>query len=143
MNPVDAIKEKLGKKILDVYEHRANRIYIKFEPADIPEAVEYIFKDLGLRFAIASGIDTPAGFEILYHFSHDKTGKMITLKTLIKDKKNPRIKSITPIFVGAEWIEREMWELLGIEFEGHPNLTRLLIDESLPEDFHPLRQEER
>ena len=143
MDPLQAINDKFNERVLDVYEHAKNRVYIKLDPVDIPRAAEFAFKELDLRFAIASGIDTPSGFEILYHFSNDKTGQMITLKTLIKDKKNPRIKSIAPIIKGAEWIEREMWELLGIRFDGHPNLKRLLLADEFPEGVHPLRQEER
>ena len=68
---------------------------------------------------------------------------MITLKTLIKDKENPRIKSIAHIIKGAEWIEMEMWELLGIRFDGHPDLRRLLLADDFPKGVYPLRQEER
>ncbi|MBM3253083.1 MAG: NADH-quinone oxidoreductase subunit C [Candidatus Omnitrophica bacterium] len=81
--------------------------------------------------------------EILYHFSLDSTGEMLTLKTLLKDKKDPHIESLANMIKGAEWIEREMWEMLGINFIGHPNLKRLLLDEELPEDFHPLRKEKK
>ena len=85
-------------------------------------------------------MDTPRGFEILYHFSFDQTGEFYTARVLLEDKNNPRIDSIATIFPGAEWIEREMWEMLGIDFTGHPNLKRLLLSDDCPEGEYPLRQ---
>jgi NADH:ubiquinone oxidoreductase subunit C len=137
---VQKIKERFLDKILKFEERSALRIYIDFKPDDIPQAAQFIFKDLGLRLVTATGIDTPFGIEILYHFSHDSTGKVVSLRTFITDKKHPEIASITPIIRGAEWIEREMWELLGINFIGHPNLTHLLLIDDWPEGKHPLRK---
>ncbi|MBU3958752.1 MAG: NADH-quinone oxidoreductase subunit C, partial [Candidatus Omnitrophica bacterium] len=123
-------------------EHAPRRIYISIKPQDLKGAVSSLFKDLGLRFVTASGQDTTKGMEILYHFSFDKTGEIFSLRVLMEDKKKPEIDSIAPLFVGAEWIEREMWELLGINFIGHPNLKRLLLAEDWPEGKYPLRQEQ-
>lgn len=138
---IDALKDRLADKIIDWHEHSQRRIYISIKPQDIKEVVTCLFRDLGLRFAIASGIDTPAGIEILYHFSFDKTGQMFSLRVLIEDKHSPRIDSIAQIFPGAEWIEREMWEMLGVNFIGHPNLKRLLLAENWPQGKYPLRHE--
>ncbi len=139
MSIVDEIKDKLSGKIINWHEHSAKREYFSIKPQDIKEIAKFLFKDLGLRFAIATGQDTPQGLEVLYHFSFDKTGQIITVRALIEDKKNPRIDSIAPLFKGAEWIEREMWELLGINFIGHPNLKRLLLADEWPEGKYPLR----
>jgi NADH:ubiquinone oxidoreductase subunit C len=141
MSVMDEIKDKLGSKIINWQEHSAKRIYILIKPQDIRKVATLLFKDLGLRFIIATGQDTPQGIEILYHFSIDKTGQIISVRVIIEDKKKPEIESLTPLFPGAEWIEREMWEMLGIKFIGHPNLKRLLLAEEWPEGKYPLRQE--
>ncbi|MFH0913142.1 MAG: NADH-quinone oxidoreductase subunit C [Candidatus Omnitrophota bacterium] len=135
------VKERLGSKIIDWYQHSPRRIYFSIKPGDIKEAARLLFRELGLRFVIASGQDTPAGLEILYHFSFDKTGEMISVRVLIEDKKKPQIDSLANLFPAAEWIEREMWELLGINFIGHPNLKRLLLADEWPEGKYPLRHE--
>jgi len=140
MNVKESIRSRLGKKILDWQEKSPRRIYFGVKKEDIVEAAKILFKDLGLRFSIASGIDTPAGLEILYHFSFDETGEFYSVRVLIEDKKNPQIDSISPVFPGAEWIEREIWEMLGINFIGHPNLKRLLLAEDWPEGNYPLRK---
>jgi len=141
MNPQEKIKEKFSDKIIEFEEKSPRRIYIEVSPEDIPAAAKFTFQDLGCRFVTASGVDTPDAIEILYHFSHDASGRMITLRTLIRDKDNPQIDSIALIIKGAEWIEREIWELLGVNFKGHPNLKRLLLTEDWPEGKYPLRQE--
>jgi Ni,Fe-hydrogenase III component G len=141
MNIKDEIKNKLAGKITDWQEHSEKRIYFSIKPQDIKEVASFLFKDLGLRFVIATGQDTPAGIEILYHFSFDKTGQMFSARALIEDKKTPQIDSIAPLFRGAEWIEREIWELLGVNFIGHPDLKRLLLADEWPEGKFPLRKE--
>lgn len=135
----DRIKERLGPKIKDWIEHSSRRIYFTIEKKDIVDTVKFIFRELGMRFSIASGTDTPQGLEILYHFSNDSSGEFYSVRVLIEDKNNPEIDSITPLFPGAEWIEREMWEMLGINFKGHPNLKRLLLSDDWPQGEYPLR----
>ncbi|MGB4521193.1 MAG: NADH-quinone oxidoreductase subunit C [Candidatus Omnitrophota bacterium] len=135
----EKIKQKLDKRIIVWEEKSPRRIYFTIKKEDIFETVRFLFKDLGLRFSIATGTDMPQALEILYHFSFDKTGEFYSLRTLIEDKIKPEIASITPIFPGAEWIEREIWEMLGIKFIGHPNLKRLLLTEDWPEGNYPMR----
>jgi NADH:ubiquinone oxidoreductase subunit C len=137
----DRIKEGLSGKIIHWEEKTVRRIYFSVKPEDIYEVARFLFKDLSLRFSTASGVDTVQGLEILYHFSFDQTGEMFSVRVLIKDKINPEIQSITSLFPGAEWIEREIWEMLGIKFRGHPNLKRLLLADEWPEGKYPLRRE--
>lgn len=136
------IKDKLSKKVLRVYEKTPRRAYIDLKPEDIPTAANFIFKDLKARFVTASGVDTPQHIEILYHFAFDKLGRIISLRTRL-DRKNPEIESLTSIIRGAKWIEREIHELLGVNFRNHPNLKRLLLAEDWPENKYPLRRDYR
>jgi len=135
----ERIKTRLGKKIVEWQEVSARRIYFTVKKEDLFEVAKLLFKDLGLRFSIASGTDTPNAFEILYHFTFDATGEFYSVRVLLEDKKDPQVDSLTPIFPAAEWIEREIWEMLGIKFTGHPNLKRLLLAEDWPEGDYPLR----
>lgn len=140
MNTIEQIKQKFGSRIKKFEEKNPRRFYIDILPADIATAATILFKDFGLRFIIATGTDRRDGIEILYHFSEDKTGKIVSVRVLIADKKNPEIDTISGVIKGAEWIEREMWELLGINFKGHPNLKHLLLRDDWPEENYPLRQ---
>ena len=136
------IKDKLSKKILKVYEKSPRRIYIDLKPEDIFASASFIFKDLKARFVIASGVDTREHIEILYHFAFDKLNKIISLRTRL-DRKNPEIESLTSIIRGAEWIEREIHELLGVNFRNHPNLKKLLLPDDWPKNKYPLRRDYR
>ena len=140
METRDRIKERLDKKIIAWEEKSAKRIYFTVDKEDIFQTAQFLFKELNLRFAVASGLQTPSGFEILYHFSDDEAGVIYSVRVILEDSQDPQVKSITPIFPGAEWIEREMWEMLGINFIGHPNLKRLLLADDWPEGEYPLRQ---
>jgi len=141
MHITESVKGKLSNKITDWYEHSPKRIYIKAKPQDIKSIASVLFKDLGFRFIIASGCDTPEGIEILYHFSYDRMGLILSIRVLLKDKKKPEIESIAKLFPAAEWIEREIWELLGINFIGHPKLEHLLLIDEWPKGDYPLRHD--
>jgi len=133
------IKERFQDKIIHWQENSARRVYFAIRKEDLVEVVKYLFKDLELRFAIATGTDTPDAFELLYHFGYDEKGEVYTIRVLLEDKAHPQIDSIANLFPGAEWIEREIWEMLGINFAGHPNLKKLLLADDWPEGNYPLR----
>jgi NADH-quinone oxidoreductase subunit C len=125
----------------DVYEHNPRRLYISIPRERLTEAAKFLHRERGMRLAICTGIDTRAGFEVLYHFSEDKTGTMYTLK-VVAPKDDPRLESQASWFPAADWIEREMRELLGIDFPGHPNLVPLLTsDTDWDKGKYPLRRD--
>lgn len=138
------IREEIGKRvqILDWYEHNPHRVYITISRDEILGLGRFLFEELGLRFATATAIDTPQGYEILYHFSLDKEGLVLSVRTRIP-RDDPWIDSLASLLPAANWIEREIFDLLGVEFRGHPNLRRLLSAESRPKGFHPLRLDQQ
>jgi len=77
-------------------------------------------------------------FEVIYHIYSFLRNERIRIKTEIA-RENPEVKSITSIFPSANWFEREVYDLFGIKFEGHPNLKRILLWENFP--GHPLRKD--
>ncbi len=141
MTALSEIKDGLGEKIVDCYQHSPKRFYLKIKSKDLKVAADFIFNQLKMRLVTCTGQDTPQGIEILYHFSLDKTGEIFSLRLLLEDKKNPSIETLALLIKGADWIEREMWEMLGINFIGHPNLKRLLLAEEWPKENFPLRHE--
>lgn len=137
---LDKIKERFGDKILKVFEKSHNRIYIDIKPENLVEIAGFIFKDLNARFIIASGMDNMDSMEILYHFAFDSLNKIVNLRVIL-DRAKPEVDSLTGIIKASSWIEREMCELLGINFKGHPNLKKLLLDDDWPEGKYPLRKD--
>jgi len=133
------IRQRFADDIIDVFEKSEKRVYVAIKPEAIKNMAGYIFKDLGARFNIASGVDLrDHHMEILYHFTIEEINLLISLRvTLPKD--NLVIDSIASLFEGGNWIEREIHEMLGITFTGHPDMRRLLLADDWPEDVYPLR----
>jgi NADH-quinone oxidoreductase subunit C len=86
------------------------------------------------------GVDWPARekrFDVVYHFLSPKQNRRIRLK--VQADETTMVPSITGVFAGALWFEREAYDLYGILFTGHPDLRRLLTDYGF--DGHPLRKD--
>ncbi|MCD6219504.1 NADH-quinone oxidoreductase subunit C [Candidatus Calescamantes bacterium] len=136
------LQEKFGERLVSIYEHTPNRLYIEVNREDLQRVVRYLFRERDMRFITASGVDGHSNMEILYHFSEDKSGRIFSVRVKIP-KDDLRISSLISIIKGMEFIEREIHEMLGIEFVGHPNLKRLLLSEDWPEGIYPLRRDEK
>lgn len=134
------ISDRFGSKILNVNKHSVSRVYLDVYPKDIVEMTRYIFKDMEFRFNTASGVDDFDALEILYHFSHDKSGIVISLRAILEDKNDPHIDTITTVTRSAWWIERELHELFGVEFNGNSDLRPLLLPDDWPKGVYPLRK---
>ena len=137
---LDRLRAGLGNDVLEWVDRSEKRIYVTVPPETVPNATRLLFDELGARFQIASGIDTPKGIEILYHWAFDKLNLVVTLKTIL-DRDQPEIESLAAICTGIEWIEREMWELLGVTFRGHPDMRHLLLRDDWPDGKYPLRRD--
>ncbi|MEO0225651.1 MAG: NADH-quinone oxidoreductase subunit C [candidate division WOR-3 bacterium] len=135
---INEIKAQYPEAQVEIYSER--RLYVKVSPDRAYDLAKFLFAEKRLRFSIATGIDTRDGIEILYHFSHDPTGTFWTIKTVLS-KDNLKIKSLTDFLPAANWIEREIHELLGVEFTGHPNLAPLLTSDDWPRGVYPLRRD--
>jgi NADH-quinone oxidoreductase subunit C len=77
-------------------------------------------------------------FEVVYHLHSIEANQRLRLKTRIPGSE-PSIESVTPVWKGANWYEREVFDLFGIRFTGHPDLRRIMM----PDDWegHPLRKD--
>ncbi len=77
-------------------------------------------------------------FGLVYLLLNTESGERLNVRTFVNDPA-PAVPSAVPLWEGANWLEREVWDLFGIGFEGHPDLRRIL----LPDEFtaHPLRKD--
>jgi NADH-quinone oxidoreductase subunit C len=81
-------------------------------------------------------------FEVVYHLRSMSTGARLRIKVPLaepSDGSNPAIESVCGLWAGANWFEREVWDLYGIKFNNHPDLRRILMYEEFV--GHPLRKD--
>jgi len=113
------------------------------EAAQILPVMQALRDDPRCRFVSlidVCGVDWPARaqrFDVVYHLLSPRLNLRIRVKATT-DETTP-VPSITPLFPGADWFEREAYDLYGILFSGHPDLRRLLTDYGF--DGHPLRKD--
>jgi NADH-quinone oxidoreductase subunit C len=96
-------------------------------------------KDIGFdRLGMVTAVDTGEGFDLVYRLTSRPLSASAFIKTRIA-RDVPRVDSLCAVWPAANWQEREVWDLFGIEFAGHPDLRRIL----LPEDWvgWPLRKD--
>lgn len=137
---IENIKVRSGKDLVEFTDKSKNRIYFTINKTILAQIVKYLFNDVKARFSTASGVDTRKAVEILYHFSADEIGLIVTLRVIL-DKSNLEIDSLTHVMKCAEWIEMEIHEMLGVNFKGHPNLKHFLLKDDWPEGNYPLRRD--
>jgi len=137
---IACIETELGEDLLKLERKSDRRLYIDMTPVAVKEASRLMLGGPGARFQIATGVDTREGIEIMYHWALDSEDLVVTLRTLLSHEQ-PEVDSIATLCPAAEWIEREMWELLGIHFRGHPDLRHLLLADDWPEGNYPMRHD--
>jgi NADH-quinone oxidoreductase subunit C len=130
-------------KVISTNKTTDKRIYLTCESENALDICRFLYEDLGCRFVIATGIDSDNYFEVLYHFTYDELGCVITVKSLVRDKEKPSVESLANLLPAASWIEREVHDELGIEFKGHPDMRRLILADDWPDGVYPLRKERK
>ncbi len=112
------------------------------EPQAIQKVGQYLKLQPDLDFKYLSNLtctDYQDCYEVVYNlYSITKPGPSVTLKVRAQ-KGNPVVPSVTKIWPGADLQEREVWDLYGVRFDGHPNLKRILMWEGF--DGHPMRKD--
>jgi NADH-quinone oxidoreductase subunit C len=137
----DRLRAQFGDAIQDVSD-RFGHAVVTVAPARYREIAELLRDDPDLAFDyydFTAGVDLgDDGFEVVTHLYSTVRNHHVRLKVTC-DRENPTCPSISDVYPGANWGERETWELFGIHFEGHPHLVKLLLPE--PFEGHPLRKD--
>ncbi len=112
-------------------------------PAEIlTEAMRYAKESCGFDMLLCvSSVDNlgqEPRFEVNYTITQAETGANLLVRCPVSES-NPAVPSMVPVWLSANWLEREQYDLMGIEFVGHPDLRRILMWEGYP--YHPLRKE--
>lgn len=153
-DPVEAVKEAFGDAILHVKEFRGETT-ITVQPERIPDVLDFLRVSSGLVYNMLSDISAvdyypndygdgfagdyrPERFGVSYHILSMLYNRRLRVKTFAMEE-DPIIPTAIGVWPAADWLEREISDLMGIQFEGHPDPRRLLMPEDW--DGHPHRRD--
>jgi len=134
------VLSRLGGAVVSVEQCEERRSIARIDPARTVEVAETLLAMDGARLATATGIDVRDGIDVLYHWCFEPPGAVLTVKVLAR-RPGLAVESIANAVPAANWIEREMYDLLGATFRNHPDMRRLILDDSWPDGVYPLRKD--
>ncbi len=142
LESANKIKAKFGALIAEPTEFRGE-ITLKIADAEqIFEVCNFAKRQLGFDYLVdISSVDNygeDPRWTVVYHLRGIASGEELRLKTDVSEEKS-ELPSVLPVWRTANWHEREIYDMMGIRFSGHPDLRRILMWEGYP--YHPLRKD--
>ena len=142
LESANKIKAKFGALIAEPTEFRGE-ISLKIADAEqIFEVCNFAKRQLGFDYLVdISSMDNygeDPRWTVVYHLRGIASGEELLLKTDVSEEKS-ELPSVLPVWRTANWHEREVYDMMGIRFSGHPDLRRILMWEGYP--YHPLRKD--
>jgi NADH-quinone oxidoreductase subunit C len=142
----EQVKRKFGDAVLSTHADFGDQTVLLRKEATL-EVMRWLRDDPSMLFNFMMDLTVvdylgkkphDQRFEVVYHLYSLKHNHRIRVKAPVAED-DPTIDSVVSIWKGADWFEREAWDLYGIIFKGHPNLKRILLYEEFV--GHPLRKE--
>lgn len=112
------------------------------KPERIAQVCQFLRDDSDLDFQFLSSlsaVDFIEHFDLVYHLTSLRRQHTGVVKTRLYGRESPSLPSVYPVWRGADFQEREVWDLMGVRFEGHPNMKRIMLWEGF--EGHPLRKD--
>ncbi len=138
----ESIRDGIGGVVKDL-SIVGDQLVAIVEKEDITKLLIFLRDDVNCQFKQLMDIcgvdypERPQRFEVVYNLLSLVHNNRVTVKVMLED--NSSIPSVSKVFSSADWWEREIWDLFGIFFSGHPDLRRILTDYGF--DGHPLRKD--
>ncbi|HYO82330.1 MAG TPA: NADH-quinone oxidoreductase subunit C [Bryobacteraceae bacterium] len=135
-----ALEQHSGSWITDAVVH-AGQLTLMVEPGAVLDICRFLKDSRGYRLSGISGVDwhpVEPRFEVVHLLHSIERKERLRLKCRLHGE-NASVPSVTSVWEGASWYERETFDLFGITFTGHPNLTRIMMPDYW--DGHPLRKD--
>jgi NADH-quinone oxidoreductase subunit C len=143
---IEKLRERFGDAIIEIHVFRGDHTAV-VEPERYHDVLEFLRTDPECDYDFLtdlSGLDrlrlqeSPRFEVIVYLYSYRRNSRL-RIKTRPVNDTDPVVASITDIYPAANWPEREVWDMFGVRFTGHPNLKRMLLYEEFV--GHPLRKD--
>ncbi len=139
---VERLRERFPQAVLDAAEFRGEITVVVAKDA-LLDIARLLRDEPGTGFDMLSVVtgthylDRDYDYEVLYHLYSLTKNHRLRLKVRLRE--GDTVPSVTPIWPGANWPEREAYDLVGVRFSGHPDLRRIIMPEDYPD--HPLRKD--
>jgi NADH-quinone oxidoreductase subunit C len=136
------LEARFGERLTGPIRQRHDQTEIRIAPADVPEVMRTLHDDPELAFEVLAdlaGVDTGTHMQVVYHLWSSTTSDWLRVIADGLPREDPRAPSLTGLWPGAEWMERETYDMFGIIFEGNRDLRRIYM----PPDYtsFPLRKD--
>ncbi|PKB72724.1 MAG: hypothetical protein BZY75_05680 [SAR202 cluster bacterium Io17-Chloro-G7] len=143
---MERLAAKLQEAVADSVERwsvdQVNEAAVWVKPTLVDRVCRFLREDPDLDFQFLnsiSAVDFIEYFELSYHLTSMQRHHTALVKTRVFGRENLTVPSVYGVWRGADFQEREIWDLMGIHFEGHPNMKRIMLWEGFP--GHPLRKD--
>ena len=146
MNLAEQVKQKFPNIVTEIFTDKGDEI-VRAKKEGIKDLLSGLKKDPEFDFNLLIDIfsvdylhweEKEIRFEVVYNLYSLAKNHRLFVKTSVPELQ-PEIESVTSVWPAADWFEREVWDMMGIVFKGHPNLKRILMYESF--QGHPLRKD--
>jgi NADH-quinone oxidoreductase subunit C len=136
------LEARFGDRLTGPIRQRHDETEIRIAAADVPDVLRALHDEPAFRFEMLSdlcGVDTGTHMQAVYHLWSDTTSDWLRVIADGLARDDPRVPSVTFLWKGAEWMEREAYDMFGITFEGNRDLRRIYM----PPDYtsFPLRKD--
>ena len=136
---ITEFEKAMGNDFVESEFLRERSIMLRVKAEALRKAVDWMKQEWGLyHVSTVTGMDLVGELAVIYHFEVKEV--LVSLKVTVPTS-HAEMDSITPLIPGATLYEREVHDLIGVKFKGHPNLKRLILPEDWPKDVYPLRKD--
>ncbi|MCJ7506268.1 NADH-quinone oxidoreductase subunit C [Candidatus Bathyarchaeota archaeon] len=135
---VEDLKQRFGDKVTESLVQRSRRVFVTINSDSLTEVVTHVAQKGYRHVSTITGLDLGQAIGVIYHLVEGSV--VLSLKTNVP-KTDPKLPTIVNIILGAELYEREIHDMFGVVFEGHPDLSPLILPEKWPNGLYPLRKE--
>lgn len=143
---VDSLKEKFGQDLLEIKIQKPRRIFATVKVSILKNTISFLKNRFSItHVSTMSGVDLGKEIGVYYHLMGNKlegyVGEIVLSLKVTTQKSESKLPTITDIIPGSELYEREVYDMFGVVFEGHPDPRPLILPDGWPEDVFPLRKE--
>ncbi len=141
---IDSLKEEFGGDIGEI-DHFAGKFFVEVSKSSLSQICSYLKNDQTFDYlSCITGLHHPPSeeeeeevFELIYTLYSMSENKDLNLKVFLEESES--VESLYSLWESADWFEREIYDMFGVEFDNHPNLKRILMDEDW--EGYPLRKD--